>query len=72
MALLPRALRPDTLATGLGVFYTVFYALMAVTQPMAGFARDIAGGPVAPIVFAAAVMAATAAATVLFRHFENA
>jgi MFS family permease len=68
MALLPRALPPESLATGLGVFYTVFYVMMALTQPAAGLVRDMVGDPAAPIVFAAAVMAATVIGLVIFRR----
>jgi MFS family permease len=70
MALLPRALPPGHLATGFGVFYTVFYVMMAATQPAAGLVRDLLGDPVAPIIFAAAVMAATAGGLALFRRIE--
>ena len=70
MALLPRALAPEHLATGLGVFYTVFYVMMAVTQPAAGLARDVVGDPAAPIVFAAVVMAATVAGLAVFRRLS--
>jgi len=72
MALLPRALPPERLATGLGVFYTVFYVMMAATQPAAGLVRDVVGDPAAPIVFAAAVMAATAIGLAIFRRIERA
>jgi MFS family permease len=70
MALLPRALAPERLATGLGVFYTVFYVMMALTQPAAGLVRDVVGDPAAPIVFAAAVMAATVVGLVVFRRLS--
>lgn len=72
MALLPRALSPGQLSTGFGVFYTVFYVMMAATQPAAGLVRDLVGHPAAPIVFAALVMAATAAGLALFRRIESA
>ena len=71
MALLPRALPPERLATGLGVFYTVFYVMMAATQPAAGLVRDVVGDPAAPIVFAAAVMAATVIGLAIFRRIEH-
>jgi MFS family permease len=71
MALLPRALPAERLATGFGVFYTVFYVMMAFTQPAAGLVRDLAGDPAAPIVFAAAVMAATALGLAVFRRLER-
>src|SRR5438874_9715647 len=35
-SLLPRALAPERLATGLGVSYTAYYLVMAVVQPVAG------------------------------------
>ena len=68
LALLPRALAPERLATGLGVFYTLFYVMLALTQPAAGLVRDVVGDPAAPIVFAAAVMAATVVGLVIFRR----
>jgi MFS family permease len=71
MALLPKTLPADRLATGFGVFYTVFYVMMALTQPAAGLVRDLAGEPAAPIAFAAAVMAATVAGLAIFRGIER-
>jgi MFS family permease len=71
MALLPRALPPERLATGFGVFYTVFYVMMAATQPAAGLVRDVVGDPAAPIVLAAAVMAATTIGLAIFRRIEH-
>jgi len=72
MALLPRALAPERLATGLGVFYTVFYVMMALTQPAAGLVRDLVGDPAAPIVLAAAVMSATVVGLAIFRQLTPA
>jgi MFS family permease len=72
MALLPKTLAPERLATGFGVFYTVFYVMMALTQPAAGLVRDLAGTPSAPIVFAAVVMAATVVGLAIFRRIERA
>jgi len=71
MALLPKTLPPDRLTTGFGVFYTMFYVMMALTQPAAGLVRDVAGDPAAPIVFAAVVMAATVVGLVIFRRIER-
>lgn len=71
MALLPRALARERLTTGFSVFYTVFYLMMALTQPVAGLVRDRAGDPAAPIAFAAAVMAATVLGLAVFRHVER-
>src|SRR6185436_6874343 len=65
MALLPRALPPASLTRGFGVFYTIFYVMMALTQPAAGLVRDRFGDPAAPIVFAAVVMACTVVGLVI-------
>src|SRR5437667_402257 len=60
------------LATAFGVYYTVFYVVMALTQLAAGVVRDVVGSPAAPIVFAALVMAATVFGLALFRLAERA
>ena len=44
--------------------------MMALTQPVAGLVRDRAGDPAAPIVFAAAVMAAPVLGLAVFRRVE--
>src|SRR5437867_3702724 len=72
MALVPRAVAPQRLATALGVYYAVFYVVMAATQLAAGVVRDAAGSPAAPIRFAAFVMASTVLGLALFRLVERA
>ncbi len=72
MALLPKTVAPERLATAFGVYYTVFYVVMALTQLAAGVVRDVVGSPAAPIVFAALVMAATVLGLALFRLAERA
>lgn len=69
-SLLPRALAAERLATGLGLSYTVFYAVMAATQPVAGLARDLTGDPAAPVRFAALAMATTVLGLAAFRLIE--
>jgi MFS family permease len=71
MALLPRALPPERLTTAFAVFYTLFYVMMALTQPAAGLVRDRFGDPSAPIVFAAIVMASTVIGLAIFRRLER-
>jgi MFS family permease len=71
MALIPRAVPAERVTSTFGVFYTVFYLMMALTQPIAGFVRDRAGDPAAPIVVAAAVMAATVLGLGAFRRLER-
>src|SRR5438046_282412 len=72
MALLPKAVAAERLATALGVYYTVFYVVMALAQPAAGAVRHLSGNPAAPIAFAALVMAATVLGLALFRGVERA
>ena len=56
MALLPRAVPAEHLATALGVFYSLFYLGMAVSQTLAGLLRDLTGDPAVPLLFAATLM----------------
>jgi len=71
MALLPKAVASQRLATALGVYYTTYYIVMAVVQLAAGGVRDFFGTPVAPIVLAAVVMAATIVGFATFRLVER-
>jgi MFS family permease len=70
MALLPRAVPAEHLATALGVFYVLFYLGMAVSQTLAGLLRDLSGDPAMPLLFAAALMAFTVPAVALFWRIE--
>ena len=71
MSLLPRAVRPEHLATALGVFYALFYLGMAVSQTIAGALRDITGDPAMPLLFASGLMLATIAAVTVFWRIEG-
>jgi len=71
MALLPAAFAPERLATGLGVYYSVFYAAMALAQPVAGLVRDLSGDPARPILFAAVLMTGTVIGLSAFRALER-
>jgi MFS family permease len=70
MALLPRAVPAQHLATALGVFYGLFYLGMAASQTVAGLLRDVSGDPAMPLLFAAALMACTVPAVGLFWRIE--
>ena len=71
MALLPKAVASERLATALGVYYTMYYVVMAVVQLAAGAVRDFFGSPAAPIIFAALVMASTLVGFGVFRLVER-
>lgn len=70
MALLPRAVRPEHLATALGVFYALFYLGMAVSQTVAGYLRDVTGDAAMPLLFASGLMLVTIAAVAVFWRIE--
>ena len=72
MALLPKVVPSERLATALGVYYTIYYVVMAAVQLAAGGVRDLFGSPAAPIYLAALVMAATILGFVVFRILERA
>lgn len=42
-------LRPESRGTGFGVFYTIFYAGMALAPPLAGRLLDVTGSAAAPL-----------------------
>jgi len=47
-----RVVMPESRALGMGVFYTVFYVVVSLSQPLAGWARDATGDPAAPLAMA--------------------
>lgn len=51
MSLPAGVLRPQSRSTGFGVFYTVYYACMALIPPVAGYLLDVTGRPAAAIWF---------------------
>jgi len=71
MALLPKAVSSERLATALGIYYTTYYAVVTAVQLAAGGARDLFGTPTAPILLAALVMAATILGFAIFRLVEQ-
>jgi predicted MFS family arabinose efflux permease len=52
MALPAEVLRPPDRAVGMGVFFTWYYAGMALLIPIGGVLRDASGTPGAPLLFA--------------------
>lgn len=56
MALPAQVLRSEARASGMGIFFALYYGSMAVLPGGAGLARDLSGSPAAPALFAAAMM----------------
>jgi MFS family permease len=71
MALTGEAMRPEQRAFGMGVFFTVYYAIMLVTPLIAGAIFDATGRASGPIMFGAALFAGVLTATVAFRHLKS-
>ena len=71
VALPGQVLRAESRSTGMGIFYTVYYAGMAIVPPVAGAISDRSASSAAPIWFAAACFAACAAAHALLRSLQR-
>ena len=71
MSLPSQILSPQGRSTGFGVFYTIFYGIMAVLPPVAGWLRDFTGGAKAPVLFGGALMALTLFALIGFRILQR-
>ncbi|WP_282048389.1 CynX/NimT family MFS transporter [Sulfitobacter mediterraneus] len=71
MALSGQALRPHVRAFGMGVFFTVYYAIMLVTPPAVGAIRDATGNAQGPIWFAIALFALVVPLSLMFQHFKE-
>ena len=67
MALPASALRLHNRATGMGIYFTWYYALMATFPALAGLARDITQSSTTPLLFAALMMAFAVAGVMGFR-----
>jgi hypothetical protein len=68
MSLPARVLRPENRAVGMGLFYVWLYVGHGGLPPLAGLVGDLAGGPAAPLLLAAALVAAMLPIFLLFRH----
>ena len=70
VALASQALRPETRAAGMGIFYSWLYAGLALGPMMGGFVSDLAGHPVAPIYLISALGILTVIILGLFRGLQ--
>ena len=71
MALPSQVLSPQGRSTGFGVFYMVYYGIMAILPPVAGWLRDLTGGATAPVLFGGMLMALTLVALAVFRILQQ-
>jgi len=71
MAMAGQAMRPQVRAFGMGIFYTVYYAIMLVTPPVAGAMRDATGSVQSPIWFAIMLFALVIPLSNAFQFFKR-
>ena len=72
MMVLPgELLRPHVRAAGMGVFFTWYYAGVALLTPVAGILRDASEAPGAPLLFATALELLAIAVLVLLRRLQS-
>lgn len=71
VALAGQAVAPQRRAFGMGVFFTVYYAIMTASPPVAGWIFDRTGAPDGAIFFGAVLFALVLPAAVLFRIIKT-
>jgi len=71
MALPNQVLSSQGRSTGFGVFYMVFYGIMAVLAPVAGWLRDFTGEATSSVLFGGVLMAMTVVALTVFRILQR-
>jgi predicted MFS family arabinose efflux permease len=70
MALAGQAVAPERRAFGMGIFFTVYYAIMTAGPPVAGWIYDRTGAPDGAILFGALLFALVLPAAVIFRRLK--
>lgn len=71
MALAGLALRPEVRAFGMGVFFTIYFAIMLATPPIAGAILDATGQPEGPIWLAMILFASVVPFAVAFKSIKS-
>ena len=71
MALPNQVLSPQSRSTGFGVFYMVFYGIVAALVPVAGWLRDFTGEETASLQFGGVLMILTVVALIVFRILQQ-
>ena len=72
MALAGEAMRPQVRAFGMGIFFTVYFAIMMVTPPAAGAILDATGSAQGPIWLAMLLFASVVPLAMAFQYFKGA
>ena len=70
MAMAGQAMRPQVRAFGMGVFFTIYYAIMLVTPPVAGAILDATGDAQGPLWLAIILFATVIPLGIAFQIFK--
>jgi MFS family permease len=71
MAMAGQAMRPQVRAFGMGIFFTVYYAIMWITPPVAGAILDVTGNPQSPLWLAMILFAAVVPFGIAFQFLKG-
>ena len=71
MAMAGQAMRPQVRAFGMGIFFTVYYAIMLVTPPIAGAILDATGNAQSPMWLAIILFAAVVPLGIAFQYIRD-
>ena len=71
-ALASKAVAPERRAFGMGVFFAIYYAIVSITPPLAGWIFDRTGSATGAIVFGACLFLLVLPTTVLFKLLRTA
>ena len=63
--------RPQVRAFGMGIFFTVYYAIMLLTPPAAGAILDATGNTTGPIWLAIILFALVIPIAAAFQHYKQ-
>jgi MFS family permease len=70
MAMAGQAMRPQVRAFGMGMFFTVYYAIMWITPPVAGAILDATGNPQGPLWLAMILFAVVVPLGIAFQFLK--
>jgi predicted MFS family arabinose efflux permease len=71
LAMAGQAMRPQVRAFGMGIFFTVYYAIMLVTPPVAGAILDATGNVQNPLLLAIILFATVVPLGIAFQYFKG-
>lgn len=71
MAMAGHAMRPQVRAFGMGIFFTIYFAIMLMTPPVAGAILDATDNPYGPIWLAIVLFASVVPLALLFQRLTS-